>query len=259
MWLLAIGVLAALLSGMCIAVVFALRSPLPPGAASDPARSSASAGLRWAAIFAANLSAAAVGFVGGALSAGLLALGQAIWCGVSLGRLIGGLAAVSRDMGGPGLISVATAGLLPHGLLEFPAFVLVWAVSARRGLALAAALRRGRLRSALQSVRGDLRLLLLAAVPLLLVSAILEDRVNPAFMDRFLLGIGRFRAIGAERRIGPLLACSQVTLSPEGDGIAAVGSAGSRLALLDSGSGAVRVLPRPPEGSHLSPAEGSPS
>ena len=192
-----------------------------------------------------------MGFVGGVLSAGLAALGQAGWWGVGLGRLIGGMAAASRDAGGAGVISVAAAALLPHGILEFPAFVLTWAMSARRGLTLAAALRHRRIRSALGAVRGDLRLLLVTVVPLLLVWALLEDRANPLFLDRYLLRIGQFPAVGAERRIGPFFACSQAAFSPRGDRIAAINPAGSRLLLLDPKSGAVQALPPTPEGAHL--------
>ncbi len=245
--LFALLALIALMAGASIPLAPAIHpSPSlePPGGAdlAGPSWILPDAWPRWLAIFLHNLGVAAVGFASGLFSGGLLALGHAAQAGLHLGRVVADMTAPLRVTWGTGVATVAAAALLPHSLLELPAFLVVWAVSARRGLALLVSLPRHQFRQAFAGLRGDLRLLAIVVVPLLLGAAVLEDRVNPIFLDRYLLGVGDHPGIGRERRIGSPFTLTQAKLSPDGSLIAGVDSEGSRLLLLDTRGAIVRAL-----------------
>ncbi len=256
LWLLAIAGVITVAVAAYISFVLVSGSPLqaalPEG---QPAVGQwMQACPRWLLIFLHNLTSAALGFLGGVLSGGLFALGQAAALGAQIGRGMVYHCAFTRDLGGSGVGGVLAGILLPHGILEIPAFLLVWAVSARRGLKVLAALRRRRPRQGLVGLRADLRLLVTAAIPLLLVSAVLEDRANPFFLDRYLLGIGRSHAIWPEHRIGPIFGLSEAKLSPRDNLIAAIDLTFRNVLLLDPRSGAVLTRTPMPGTTYLKKA-----
>ncbi len=238
----------AVLAAVC--VLLALAFP-PPSSFPDPSYRS------WAYFFGYNLTSTAQSFLGGIVSGGIYAVWSAARLGAHLGRGIADWSAIVQDTGGAGGLGVAAGLLLPHALLEIPAILLVWAMSVRRGLWLVITLWRKQFRQkAMAGFRDDLRLLVVVAIPLLLVAAILEERANPFFLDRYVLGIGRHPAIGADHRIGPFFACSRAELSPRGDQIAAFDARRSRVLLLDAESGQVHSPSFATQGMYLT---GSPS
>lgn len=256
LWMVAAG-LITLVGSTCISLALAARSPMgswPPMGNGDVTGRVAilpQVSSPWVRIYIANLKSASLAFLGGLFSGGLVALGHAACLGTQLGRDVAATAAATRELGGAGVGRVLAGGLLPHGLVEIPTFLLVWALSARRGIALLVAIRRKRLCEWSAALRGDLRLLVPVAIPLLLLSAVLEDRGNPFFVDRYLLGTGRHPEIGQERRIGPPFVFSEAKLSRGGDLIAAIDTNRSRVLLLDPRSGVVRALPPMPERTYL--------
>jgi len=172
--------------------------------------------------FVPNTVRAVLVFFWGTISFGLLPLWIVWFNGSYVGWVVGGLAPMARQASGVGVAGTAAGGLLPHGLLEYPAFLLAWALALRAGLAWIRPLPHVRRWPSVKRLFRDFRISLLAIVPLLLLAALLETYANPFFVDRYIVGIGKAPAMIAERRVGRHFSVDQSALSPDGDDIVAV-------------------------------------
>jgi len=180
----------------------------------------------WLSFFVPNTVRGVLAFFWGAISFGLLAL-WIVWSnGSYVGWVIVGSAPLAHQASGVGVAGTAGGVLLPHGLLEYPAFLLAWALALRAGFVWIRPLPGLRRWPSVKRLFGDFRISLLAIVPLLLVAALLETYVNPFFVDRYMVGIGKAPAMIGERRVGRHFSVDQCAWSPDGDHIVFVDLAG---------------------------------
>ncbi len=129
-------------------------------------------------IFANNLRATSVVFLGGLVSFGVLGV---IAYMVNVG-LVGGVLGVFKLIGySPTLLFAA--GLLPHGIFEIPALMLASATVLRTGAALVLPQTGKSMGQVLVELVADCAKMFLGfVIPLLLVAALVEAYVTPSIL-----------------------------------------------------------------------------
>lgn len=183
-------------------------------------------GSGWPGFFGPNSLRAILVFLWSVLSAGVLGI-RTVWLNaVWVGQAVAANALMFRQVSGTGAAGAAVGVLMPHGIFEYAAFVLCWALSIRAGLAWIVPLRGLTRRESVGRLFRDFRLALSLVVPLLLCAALLETYLNPFLRDRYLFGIGESPKMVAERRIGRAMSVNSAVWAPDG----------KRLALADMSS-----------------------
>jgi uncharacterized membrane protein SpoIIM required for sporulation len=194
-----------------------------------PLLRSADSAPAWLGLLFHNVLVATYYYVWGALSAGLLTLYQ-VWRQAQFGGwVLATWAPAARAAAGSGVAGTAAGLLLPHGVVEVPAFWLVKALGLRAGLVWIRPLPGMRRWQSAAAVFGQFRLALLVAIPMLFLAAILETEANPSSYSRYVVGIGRAPGMAREHRIGWARRASQPAWSPDGTSFAVVNAAGGEV------------------------------
>jgi uncharacterized membrane protein SpoIIM required for sporulation/dipeptidyl aminopeptidase/acylaminoacyl peptidase len=170
-------------------------------------------------------------FFWGTLSLGLVAV-RAAWLNGSLvGLVIGGSVPLAYQAAGTGVLGTAAGCLLPHGLPEYASFVVVWALSLRSGIRLLRPPRGMNRASAFAEAGRDYGITLVAVIPLLFLAAVIEQYVNPLFVDTWVIGVDRQTSMIQEDRVGAHFAAGTSSFGPAEDRLACADASGSRLCI----------------------------
>jgi uncharacterized membrane protein SpoIIM required for sporulation len=178
----------------------------------------------WLHYFAHNTLTAVYTVLWGTVSLGLLSLCLVWHNGCSVGLGLVDTTGMAQTAAGVGVAGTAVAALLPHGLLEIPAFSMIWALGLRAGLVWLRPLPGLRRWQSARAVLREFRTVLLVVVPLLLAAALVETYATPLIQAHFLLGIGASPAMAREQRVGRPFVIGEVSLSPDGETFAATGA-----------------------------------
>jgi uncharacterized membrane protein SpoIIM required for sporulation len=180
----------------------------------------------WLGVFLHNALVAVYYYLWGILSAGLLTLYE-VWLQAQFsGWVVATWAPDAHAAAGSGVGGTAAGLLLPHGVLEAPAFWVIKALGLRAGLVWIRPLAGMRRRQSAAAVFGQFRSALLAVIPVLFLAAILETQANPWFHNRYLVGLGRAPGMVSEQRVGRARLSSQPAWSPDGTSFASVSRTG---------------------------------
>ena len=175
--------------------------PFPPLHLPFPLVDAEFWGNGWLGYFGPNSLRAIFAWCYSTLTLGLYAFYSAWFNGWHLGWITCGSLPVARACSGIGPATLAAACLLPHGVIEYPTFLLAWAIGLRAGLAWMWRFPgHGRWASAKRQAR-DFRIALLAVIPARLVAALLETYPASFLRNRYLLGVGLARGLSAENRV----------------------------------------------------------
>ncbi len=208
-----------------------------------PAAPEGFSGHSWLHFFTRNTLACLISFLSGAATLGLVALGIISRSGYEAGWTIGFWSGFARQASGGGPVATGAAILLPHGLLEYPALVLAWALALRAGVAWIRPLPNLRRWPSVKRLFRDFCLSLLVVIPLLLGAALLEAYAHPALAYRYLLGIGRYERMVSERVVGrPFGGVYQSAWSPGGERLATVDQSETRVCVETTSEDSASVL-----------------
>jgi uncharacterized membrane protein SpoIIM required for sporulation len=158
-------------------------------------------GQGWAGYFGPNSLRAIYAWCYSLPTLGMYAIGYTWYNGWHLGWITCGSLPVARACSDIGPATLAAASLLPHGVVEIPAFLFAEALGLRAGLAWIWRLPgHGRWASVRRQAR-DFRIALLWIIPALLVAALLETYPASFMRNHYLLGVGLKRGLSAENRV----------------------------------------------------------
>jgi Tol biopolymer transport system component/uncharacterized membrane protein SpoIIM required for sporulation len=125
-----------------------------------------------------------------------------IWLnGSYVGHIIATATVEFGSVAGGSVGATIMGAIMPHVLLEVPAFIMAWALAARSGATWIIPTRGLSRRKSFRCCWRDFWLLLLLVVPMLLFAAVLEKCVNPRFQERYLLAISTFPNMQDEVRL----------------------------------------------------------
>ena len=150
--------------------------------------------------------------------------GYAVWSAWANGWHVGWALCehvpAARASSGAGPVKAALI-LLPHGLLEFPAFWIAWALGLRTGLAWLWRAPGCSRRASLKRWTRNSRLALLPILPMLLGAGLLEAYPAEWIRDRYLWGVGVSSQLQSETvLLGDAFGTAYLghpTVSPSGD------------------------------------------
>jgi len=190
-------------------------------------------GSGWLGYFGPNTVQCVLSFLWGVISFGLLSLWHCGFNAVYLGWIVRTNAPLVQQAAGGGVVATSFGILFPHGLLEYPAFLIGWVFGVRAGMAWVWPLAGARRAASIRRIGRDFFRALAVLVPMFLAASLLEQYANPAFHDRWILGIGPHPGVASERRVGPPFQAAASALSPTGSSMAVLDQSRTRIRVWD--------------------------